>query len=223
MKRLLHIYVIMVALGSLAITTILGNYQAFGQNSTDISGKTSTTNQSVRILAGGGNSSLLLTQFNPKVAQAKIGENVTWYNPGSVPVAHTVTFIRDPNFTVTGILFPFNVSNSAQFVPVPPSGNGEADLVSGKNQSRTLFAANARAINPIVIDTLGDITYLDINSHFSVDGTEKYVNSGAIFPVGKILPDYKPISSFTLNFQKPGTYDYSCMFHPWMKGIVIVK
>lgn len=223
MKRSLQLYVIAVALGSLVITAVLANYQAAGQNSPGTSGNIATTNQSVKILAGGGNSSLLSTQFTPKVAQAKIGENVTWYNPGTVPVAHTVTFVRDSSFSITGILFPFNITNSAQFVPVPPSGNGEADLVVGKNQSRILLAANVRAIDPIVIDTLGDITYLDINSHFSVDGTEKYVNSGAIFPVGKILPNYEPISSFTLSFHKPGSYDYSCIFHPWMKGLVIVK
>jgi plastocyanin len=218
MQRSLQLYVLVAVFGSLALFVVPLDNGATGQNS-----PSAPANQPVKIQAGAGNSSLLLTQFIPKVVQVKIGENVTWYNPSTVPVAHTVTFVRDSNSTVTGILFPFNVPNSAQFVPIPASGNGEPYLVTGANQSKTLLAANARAINSIVIDSLGDITYLDANSHFNVDGTEKYVNSGAIFPVGKILPNYKSETSFTLSFQKAGTYDYSCMFHPWMKGIVIVK
>jgi plastocyanin len=211
-----------MTLGLISVISILEN-QVEGQNPQGTSNNLTSANQHIKIQAGGGNNSLMSTQFIPKVVQVKIGENVTWYNPSTVPVAHTVTFVRDSNSTVTGILFPFSVSNSAQFVPIPPSGNGEPTLVAGKNQSRTLIAANARAINSIVIDSLGDITYLDANSHFKIDGSEKYVNSGAIFPVGKVLPNYQPITSFTLSFQKAGTYDYSCIFHPWMKGIVIVK
>jgi len=28
---------------------------------------------------------------------------------------------------------------------------------------------------------------------------------------------------FTHTFTTPGTYQYSCSYHPWMKGTVIVK
>jgi plastocyanin len=31
------------------------------------------------------------------------------------------------------------------------------------------------------------------------------------------------VKQFTVTFEKPGTYDYFCAFHPWMAGQVIVK
>jgi len=31
------------------------------------------------------------------------------------------------------------------------------------------------------------------------------------------------VKQFTVTFEKPGTYDYFCAFHPWMTGEVVVK
>jgi plastocyanin len=36
-------------------------------------------------------------------------------------------------------------------------------------------------------------------------------------------PGVMNINSFTINFQKPGTYEYLCLLHPWMTGKVVVK
>lgn len=48
------------------------------------------------------------------------------------------------------------------------------------------------------------------NSNYTMDGTESYVNSGFIFPVGQAPPAFPPISMFTVTFEKPGTYEYLC-------------
>ena len=49
-------------------------------------------------------------------------------------------------------------------------------------------------------------------------GNEPYVNSGAIFPLGLTPPDSPPMEGFTVTFENPGTYEYTCVFHPWMAG-----
>jgi plastocyanin len=43
--------------------------------------------------------------------------------------------------------------------------------------------------------------------------------SGGTFDSGNIRPG----SSFTHTFVAPGTYDYSCAIHPYMKGRVVVS
>jgi len=177
----------------------------------------------IRVAAGGGNVSLSLNQFLPKDLEINAGDNVTWYNPSKVPEAHTVTFTSDSNLSVSDIISPFAVSNSTQFVPLPPDANSEPVMATGKNGTNVIIGINTRAVNPIVIDSIGDITYLNPNASYGMDGTEKYVNSGAIFPEGKIRSAYQPITEFTVKFEKPGTYNYLCIFHPWMTGTVDVK
>ena len=49
------------------------------------------------------------------------------------------------------------------------------------------------------------------------------VNSGILFPEAAIPPGAPPITSFSVTFEKAGTYDYLCEFHPWMTGRVIVQ
>jgi plastocyanin len=65
--------------------------------------------------------------------------------------------------------------------------------------------------------------YLEINHNYTMKGTEKFVNSGWIWPEGLSPPGAPPISSFTITFEKPGAYDYICVIHPWMTGIVTVS
>jgi plastocyanin len=177
----------------------------------------------IRVATGGGNISLSLNQFLPKDVEINAGDNITWYNPSKVPEPHTVTFASDSNLSVSDIISPFVVPNSTQFVPLPPDANSEPVMMAGKNGTNVIIGLNTRAVNPIVIDSIGDITYLNPNASYNMDGTEKYLNSGAIFPEGKIRSAYQPISEFTVKFAKAGTYNYLCIFHPWMTGTVVVK
>ena len=54
-------------------------------------------------------------------------------------------------------------------------------------------------------------------------GDELYVNSGILWPEAAIPPGAPPVTSFSVTFEKAGTYDYVCEFHPWMTGRVIVQ
>jgi plastocyanin len=44
-----------------------------------------------------------------------------------------------------------------------------------------------------------------------------------MLPEGQAGPEAPPPNSkFTITFDNPGTYDYVCLFHPWMTGSVKV-
>ena len=83
---------------------------------------------------------------------------------------------------------------------------------------------NTRAYNPVVLDSSSsNATYLQPNANYTIAGNESYINSGFIWPEGQSPPDVPPITSFTIVFNKPGSYDYFCALHPWMTGSVKVS
>jgi plastocyanin len=182
-----------------------------------------TTNKVVQ--AGGGNATISFSRFLPKDVQINVGESVTWYNPTEVSEPHTVTFVMDNKY-MTDIIAPFAVSDSTQFIPLPPGANSEAVVIpngNGTNRTNVIAALDARGFYPVVIDSTDNVTYLNPNALYEIDGTEKYVNSGVILPAGQILPGIPPITTFSATFKKAGNYDYICIFHPWMTGRIIVK
>ena len=186
------------------------------------------TNNTIRVEAGGGNSTSPLTVFVPKNIEIKAGQSINWYNPTPVGEPHSVTFMQD------GRLFPpfaapFAVPNSTEFKALIPSPNVEPLIVPnppGTEQAttKTVIIDNARAYNPTVIDSTGkNVTYLSLNANYTMDGTESYVNSGWLWPQGQIPLGAPPITTFTVTFENPGIYDYICTVHPWMTGTVVVK
>ena len=81
----------------------------------------------------------------------------------------------------------------------------------------------------------------NLSSSYTMDNTERVVSSGIILDVSGFaaleeaggepqedgvqefpLPAYPILSSFTVTFEQPGTYEYFCAFHPGMFGQVVV-
>jgi len=118
---------------------------------------------------------------------------------------------------------PFGVSSSTQFMPLPPSSNNQPLILPGKNGMNTLISLNARAYNPVAIDSSGNVKTMNPNANSTLSGTEKYVNSGFILPKGHDKDFPGSSNTFTVTFQKAGTYNYLCIVHPWMIGKLIVK
>lgn len=180
------------------------------------------TTTSVKVQAGGGNSTLPYTIFNPQSVQVKAGQSIMWYNPSKVGEPHTVTFALD-NKTRPDLSATFAVRNSSSFTPIPSNSASEPTIVPNhQNPSMSMIlGSNAIASNPVVIDSAGNVKHLGHNAAYSVKGNEKLVNSGLVFPKGMGPPNGS--TSFTLTFEKAGTYNYYCILHPWQKGKVVVQ
>jgi plastocyanin len=126
------------------------------------------------------------------------------------------------------LIAPFAVLNSTEFELLLANPNVEPLIVPNPPgalaATKTVIVDNARAYNPVVIDSTGkNVTYLSLNANYTMDGTESYVNSGWIWPKGQAPPGAPPITTFTITFEKPGIYDYVCTVHPWMTGSVVVE
>jgi plastocyanin len=174
------------------------------------------------VAAGGGNGTGPLTLFLPSNIEIKTGQSVTWYNPTKVAEPHTVSFIFD-NTTFADVVSPLAVSNTTKFQPLPPGSNNAPILLPNKYGTNVIIAINARTFNPTVIDSADNVKSMNPNANHTMIGTEKYVNSGWFLPKG--LEQAYPGSgnTFTVKFEKPGTYNYICILHPWMTGSVTVR
>src|SRR3954463_12487732 len=111
-----------------------------------------STNKVVQ--AGGGNATISFSRFLPKDVQINVDESVTWYNPTEVSEPHTVAFVMDSKY-MTDIIAPFAVSDSTQFIPLPPGANSEAVVIpnngNGTNRTNVIAALDARGFYPVVI------------------------------------------------------------------------
>jgi plastocyanin len=185
---------------------------------------------------GVGNAAIIL--FSPQQVQIKAGQSVTWYNPTPVPEPHTVTFVLNNNNNsdnnnksyAADLIAPFTIStttNSTQIMPLIPNSNSEPLMTPDNN---AIIATNKRAYNPVVViedstTTTGgeNVTYMKQNANYSMSGTEDYVNSGWLLPKGQENLYPGSGNTFTMTFQKAGTYEYLCIIHPYMTGRVIVN
>jgi plastocyanin len=180
-----------------------------------------STNTPLKVQAGVGNGTIAIQVFSPQKVDIKSGENVTWYNPTPVPEPHTVTFVLD-NKSMAHVVEPFAVPTPTTigFAPLVPNSNSEPAMTP---DNKGIIGLNKRVYNPVVIDSQSNANYMTQNANYTFTGTEKYVNSGWLLPKGQeqIFPGSG--NTFTVTFDKAGTYNYICAIHPYMTGSVVVK
>ncbi len=222
-KSVLAVVAVISALSiTLLVTTT--NFKVISAQDSGSSSNTTTTaaaTTSIKVRAGGGNATDMLAVFVPQQMQISTGQSIIWDNPSAVAEPHTVTFVLD-NKTATELVSPFAVPNSTQFTPIPLNSNSEP--LRPPNQNNVIIAVNARSYIPTVIDSQGNVKqFTPPSASYTMTGNEKYVNSGWLVPKGH--EQFYPGSSntFTVTFQKTGTYHYICQLHPWMTGSVVVK
>lgn len=200
-----------------------GNTSSLPSPSSITSTTTITNNAKViKIQAGGGNKTAPYTAYTPSLVNVKVGQSIVFYNPTLVAEPHTVTFVFD-NSSKAELNAMFSVKNSSDFIPVPPTSNSQPVIIPSKASKDTvnIMGTNARASNAVVIDSTGNVIQLGNNPVYTIKGNEKYVNSGLLFPKGMGPPN--GTTSFTVSFDKAGTYNYYCLLHNWQKGTIVVK
>jgi plastocyanin len=220
MKSILAAAAIISALSiSLLMTTT--NFKVISAQDTASSSSNNTATSSIKVHAGGGTSTDMLAVYAPQQIQISVGQSVTWDNPSTVAEPHTVTFVLD-NKTSTEIVSPFSVPNSTQLTAIPPNSNSEP--LRPPNQNNVVIAVNARSYIPTVIYSQGSVKqFAPPSASYTITGNEKYVNSGWLLPKGQEQLYPGSSNTFTVTFQKAGTYHYICQIHPWMTGSVLVK
>ena len=181
-----------------------------------------TKGDNYAIKVGEGNHSVSVTQYFPPYVEIKTGDSITWYNGVDVPNPHTVTFIRDlDNIEKIGV--PFLVPNNTKFTPVL-SNLGEPLEEMTDNGTHAVMMLNARALTPTVITSDDQVMHLKTDAVYVYHGDEKFINSGPLLSLDtKQNFDYSYSGSFTIVFNKPGFFEYNCLFHPWMVGKILVK
>ena len=175
-----------------------------------------------KVKAGGGGARIVVMNYYPQNLEVHVGDSVKFYNPTKVTEPHTVTFILDKSY-LPQFAEPYSISDKDAVKSLPTQINGEPLIVPMEKNATGVLGINARGFFPYVIDSSGNPKNLGPNASYSIDGSEKYVNSGWLVP--KAFLDEIPGSSetFTLTFEKPGTYQYICVLHPWMSGQIQVK
>jgi plastocyanin len=214
--KYLLIFGIVTALVLVSTSTITRTNVSAAVNTTAITGANV-------VKVGGGNGTAPLTSFTPEQIEIKVGQSVMWYNPTLVGEPHTVSFVLD-NKSNTDFAIPFAVPSSTKFMVLPPGSNGQP-TVGGPptNGMNTIIGINGRVYNPVAIDSSGNVKVMSQNANYTMAGSEKYVNSGLLLPKGKGQEFPGSSTTFTVTFEKAGTYYYHCIIHDWMKGKVIVK
>jgi plastocyanin len=182
-------------------------------------------NDTRTVAAGGGGPVSVVTWFVPQNVSISAGETVTWVNPSLVSEPHTVSFFREEAY-FANFESPYLIANGTELTPAnPEEKNTEPLIIPGQNDTsaNTIIVANKRQASPVVIDAQNNAEYLPLNANYTMTGDELYVNSGILWPQDAIPPGAPPVTSFSVTFEKAGTYDYLCEFHPWMTGRVIVQ
>jgi plastocyanin len=210
MKTLLSVagvFVIIAAIG-------YANHTAQGQSAS------LQTNAVTQVHVGGGNATHPFFGYSPQTVTVSVGSKVVWTTPTlDFAEPHTVSFILN-NRTMAAPDAPFGVTSSTKFTPIPSGANSEPNMIPGTN---TVIVNNARSYNPTIIDSTGNAKVVPPNGNFTVSGNEQYVNSGWLVPKAHEKAYPGSSNTFTVTFQKAGTYHYVCELHPWMLGQVVVK
>jgi len=211
------ITILALVAGTISAVVFTSSISFFSYNAEATIPRTST-----QVEVGGGNATWFFFGYNPQKVEIKAGATVVWNVASSLTAEpHTVTFVFN-NKTMTYRDAPFSVPTPTKFMSLPPSSNSQPIVIPGSSKGmNTVLLVNGRVFNPTLIDSPGNVKLSAPNAKFTISGNEQYVNSGWLLPKGNLPPGTS--NTFSVTFEKAGTYDYVCMLHPWMTGTVIVK
>ena len=177
--------------GILATTLlVLSGPASFATITTDPTQLTETTDQTeasqdgiVTVAIGEGSTPTVQQfTFTPQTVEINAGESVTWFSPAEITDFHTVTFRLDQN-VVSELLVPFVVPEDTDFQLLPPFNVGDPFIIPTPDGGEVILGANKQYWYPSAVDTNNQTTFLNgTDIEYTMDGTEKVINSGIILP-----------------------------------------
>jgi plastocyanin len=88
----------------------------------------------------------------------------------------------DQNLT-SDLVLPFAVSGETDFELLPPFNVGEPIMIQAPDGREAIVALNKHVFYPAVVDANDQTTFLNgTDIQYTMDGTEKAINSGIILP-----------------------------------------
>jgi plastocyanin len=176
--------------GILAATLLVLSGPASFATPTDSTQLTETTDQTqtpqdgtVRVAVGPGSTPTVQDYtFSPQTVEINAGESVTWFSPAELLDFHTATFLLDQN-VISELLVPFAVPEDTDFELLPPFNVGDPFIIPTPDGREAILGANKQLWYPSAVDANNQTSFLNgTDIQYTMDGTEKLINSGIIQP-----------------------------------------
>jgi plastocyanin len=183
MKSNLHIVGILAA--ALLVVSGPASFATTTTQLTDTTDQTETSPEDIVIVqvGEGSNETVQHYTYNPQTVEINAGESVTWFTPAELMDFHTVTFLALDQNVRLELLEPFAVLEDTDFELLPPFNVGEPITIPTPDGREAIIAASKQAWYPSVVDANNQTTFLNgTDIEYTMNGTEKVINSGIIQP-----------------------------------------
>ena len=156
-----------------------------------------------------------LTTQTPNGTTAVIALNKLTFNPSVIGQdINNTAYLNGTDIQVT-LNGTEKVVNSGIIQPQSAfemfAGEGQGGPIPGSNETTSPSSSSSEPMQ-------------DLNMTSGKNSTTTSSIEGQQPPGGaETGPPFPFVKEFTVTFEKPGTYDYFCAFHPWMNGQVIVR
>jgi plastocyanin len=183
MESNLHIVGILAA--ALLVVSGPASFATTTTQLTDTTDQTETSPEDIVIVqvGEGSNATIQHYTYNPQTVEINAGESVTWFTPAELMDFHTVTFLALDQNVRLELLEPFAVLEDTDFELLPPFNVGEPITIPTPDGREAIIAASKQAWYPSVVDANNQTTFLNgTDIEYTMNGTEKVINSGIIQP-----------------------------------------
>lgn len=190
-------------------------------------GRTGTAAAQFNVLAGSGQDTTAINAFFPSTIRISVGDTITWtLNSDEV---HTATFLggEEPPPLVAPVPGRAGQSMLPQEFVFPSVGGAQPPGAAvSPTPTRTGTPAATPTGTPRAATPTATVTVTPTGTPGAQTGAQAYDGTGlahsGVLANGEIL-GFPENTRFSLTFNRPGTYEYYCLIHPFMTGTVIVE
>jgi plastocyanin len=157
----------------------------------------------------------------PDGREAIVAINKDVFYPAVLDVNNETTYLEGTDLQATLNSTVKALNSGIILPPMPPTGGAQPNSTETGTTGEQQTASEASVTSETATTTNASGTTTDVLTVPDEQGTSQATEG----PTGEeaLAPPFPPVSSFTVTFEEPGTYQYFCAIHPWMGGQVIVQ
>ena len=155
----------------------------------------------------------------PDGREAIVGVNKLVFYPAVVDANNETTYLEGTDLQATLNSTVKAINSGIIFPPIPPTGGPETNSTDAGTLGGGELPAEDSIMNETTTMTNATTALIDVTTMPDEEGTPQATEEGGEQPMG---PPFPLVNSFTVMFEDPGTYEYLCALHPWMRGEVVV-